>query len=88
MLVIVGANPLDVPLDAYVEAVRRGLSNVDTADRGVCVLEARPRHAFAEPVVTTVAEWLLGRVGPARERGAAPSGPPRALIISAEPCVS
>lgn len=88
VLVIVGANPLDVPLEPHLQAVGRGLSKAGTVDAGVCVLEARPRHAFAEPVVTTVAEWLLGRVGPARERGAAPPGPPRALIISAEPCVS
>lgn len=63
VLVIVGADPLDIPLDPHLEAVTRGLSGATGDDRTVCLVEARPRHAFPEPVVTAVGSWLAERIG-------------------------
>lgn len=63
VLVIVGSDPLDIPFSPYVEAIGVGLSGAAGSDQTICIVEARPRHAFHAPVVTAMATWLDARIG-------------------------
>lgn len=62
VLVLIGVEDPNTPLDAYLPAVRRGLSEAGTPDATACLLPGRTRHTFTEAGVAAVAEWLGERV--------------------------
>ena len=62
VLVLIGAEDPNTPMDAYLAAVRRGLSTASTRDATVCVIPGRTRHTFTEEGVTAIADWLAERI--------------------------
>lgn len=63
VLVLIGTDDANTPMDAYLAAVRRGLTAADTPDATVCVVPGRTRHAFTDAGVAAISEWLAERVG-------------------------
>ena len=75
VLVMIGAEDPNTPMDAYLASVRRGLAAARTADAVVCRIAGRTRHTFSPTGVSTIAEWLAQRVGAGSEEGAPPGEP-------------
>jgi pimeloyl-ACP methyl ester carboxylesterase len=66
VLVLIGVEDLDTPIDEYLEAIERGLASATTNDRTVCLLQERTRHHFSDETVRIVGGWL-GEGGSSRE---------------------
>jgi pimeloyl-ACP methyl ester carboxylesterase len=62
VLVLIGADDPNTPMNAYLDAVRRGLSTANTRDATVCLVPGRTRHTFTEHGVTAIADWLAERI--------------------------
>jgi uncharacterized protein len=75
VLVMIGAEDPNTPMDAYLESVRRGLADARTGDAVVCRIAGRTRHTFSPTGVSTIAEWLAQRVGAGSEEGGAREEP-------------
>ena len=67
VLVLIGTEDPGTPMDAYLAAVRRGLSAAPAQDTTVCPIAGRTRHSFTDGAVAGIASWL-------GERMAAPDG--------------
>jgi pimeloyl-ACP methyl ester carboxylesterase len=74
ILVLIGTEDPNTPMDEYLAAVRRGLSNANTRDATVCVMPGRTRHTFTEEGVTAIADWLAERIVSAAETNASNRG--------------
>ena len=76
VLVLIGEEDPNIPLDDYVASVRRGLAASASEDARVCVLPGRARHTFTEEGIAVLASWLDAhlRMGSPVSRWA-PSGP-------------
>lgn len=80
VLVLIGADDPNTPMDAYLQVVRRGLSAASTPDAAVCVIPGRTRHVFTEEGVAAISDWLAERrVGPGGERASLAGQPPGCL---------
>ncbi len=62
VLVLIGTEDPDTPMDAYLAAVRRGLSAAVAEDTTVCPIAGRTRHSFTDGAVAGIASWLGKRV--------------------------
>ena len=62
VLVLIGTEDPNTPMDEYLAAVRRGLSSASTGDATVCLMPGRTRHTFTEEGVTAIADWLAERI--------------------------
>jgi pimeloyl-ACP methyl ester carboxylesterase len=60
VLVLVGEDDPDSPLDRYLPAVQRALDRAPAAAARVCLLPDRTRHIFTDAAVAVVAGWLTG----------------------------
>jgi dienelactone hydrolase len=77
VLVLIGEDDANTPVEDYLAEIRRGLAHASEEDAATCIVPGRTRHAFTDDAVAAVVEWLAARVGPV---GAglsrwAPSGP-------------
>jgi pimeloyl-ACP methyl ester carboxylesterase len=63
VLVLIGTEDPDTPVDAYRAAVTGALAGAETADAVVCVVEGRTRHAFTDENVSAIDQWLRARLG-------------------------
>ena len=81
VLVLIGTEEPDAPLDAYLAAVKQGLSAAPTEDWSVCVTPGRVGHSFTNDAVQAIGGWLRAR--PQAGGGAAvtqgPGSPPGCL---------
>jgi pimeloyl-ACP methyl ester carboxylesterase len=75
VLVLIGAEDPNTPMNAYLAAVRRGLSAASTRDATVCLIPGRTRHSFTEEGVTATADWLADRIVSPVEASASRRGP-------------
>ena len=62
VLVLIGAEDPNTPMNRYLDAVRRGLSTASTRDATVCLVPGRTRHTFTKEGVTAIADWLAERI--------------------------
>jgi hypothetical protein len=62
VLVLIGTEDPNTPMEAYLAAMRRGLSGAPTTDSAVCRIDGRTRHSFTGEAVETIARWLDGRL--------------------------
>jgi dienelactone hydrolase len=74
VLVLIGADDADTPMDDWLAAVRAGLAGSSSTDVTVCRISGRTRHTFTPEGVRALSEWLVPRVGPS-----APARPPPVL---------
>ena len=63
VLVMIGADDANTPMDEYLGAVRRALSASASPDATVCRIPGRTRHVFTDAGVTGVTDWLGARLG-------------------------
>jgi pimeloyl-ACP methyl ester carboxylesterase len=71
VLVLIGTEDPNTPMEAYLAGVRRGLAASGSSDAIACRIEGRVRHSFTPATVETVVDWLEGRVrGGVRDAGA------------------
>ena len=82
VLVLIGSEDANTPMEEYLASVRSGLEAGPTTDATVCLLPGRTRHAFTEEGVSAIAEWLSARVAtraelraPSMERVGSPGAP-------------
>jgi len=73
VLVLIGADDPNTPMDAYLSAMRRGLAASRTRDGAVCRIPGRTRHTFSQHGVAAIAEWVGVRTGSGGD-GMSPSG--------------
>jgi hypothetical protein len=64
VLVLIGADDADTPMDAWLAAVRAGLARAPSPDTTVCRIPGRTRHAFTPEGVDAVVSWLSARAEP------------------------
>lgn len=62
VLLLIGAEDVNTPMDAYLTAVRRGLADAGNRDATVCSIPGRTRHSFTAESVAAIAEWLPARI--------------------------
>ena len=74
VLLLIGTEDRDTPIDAYLAAVRRGLSSAVAEDTTVCPIAGRTRHSFTDEAVVGIAGWLGERVTAGDRPSSAPSG--------------
>jgi pimeloyl-ACP methyl ester carboxylesterase len=77
VLLVIGAEDADTPMNPYLANMRRGLGATGTNDWVVCRIEGRTRHTFSEVGVETITGWLAERVGRTPET---PPPPPRSCL--------
>jgi pimeloyl-ACP methyl ester carboxylesterase len=58
VLVLIGMEDPNTPFNAYLAALRRGLSAASVSDATVCLIQGRTRHSFTEPEVEAIVRWL------------------------------
>jgi pimeloyl-ACP methyl ester carboxylesterase len=66
VLVLIGADDADTPMEAWLAAVRDGLARSASPDATVCRIPGRTRHAFTPHGVGAIIAWLGGRTGERR----------------------
>ncbi len=76
ILILIGSEDPNTPMDAYLEAVQRGLSSASSVDATVCLIEGRTRHTFTPQGVSVISGWLMARVGVPTERRVSETGLP------------
>ena len=64
VLVLIGEEDPNTPMNAYLDAVRRGLSAASTRDATVCLIPGRTRHTFTEDGVAAIGDWMAERIVP------------------------
>ena len=74
VLLLIGADDANTPMDRYLHAVRRGLAGAPSGDATVCRVPGRTRHAFSDAALDALARWLSAR-------GSAAEGPVPASIL-------
>ena len=75
VLVLIGADDANTPMDEYLGAVRRSLSASPTPDATVCRIPGRTRHVFTDAGVEGISDWLGTRLASSDEVGAGVSVP-------------
>jgi pimeloyl-ACP methyl ester carboxylesterase len=75
VLVLIGADDANTPMDEYLGAVRRSLSASPTPDATVCRIPGRTRHVFTEAGVEGISDWLGTRLASSDEVDAGVSVP-------------
>jgi len=75
VLVLIGADDANTPMDEYLGAVRRSLSASPTPDATVCRIPGRTRHVFTDAGVEGISDWLGTRLASSDEVGAGVSAP-------------
>jgi len=63
VLVLFGTEDPHTPRDAYLAAVRRGLTVAPATDTTVCLIQGRTRHTFSDEAVDATLRWLADRAG-------------------------
>ena len=58
LLLLIGADDANTPMDRYLEAVRRGLARAPTDHATVCRVPGRTRHTFSGATLDAVVRWL------------------------------
>jgi pimeloyl-ACP methyl ester carboxylesterase len=81
VLVLIGTDDPNIPMDRYLAAVRRGLSAASTADAAVCLIPGRTRHSFTEEGVAAIADWLAQRLVAPGETSPSGVGPPSGCVL-------
>ena len=80
VLVLIGADDPNLPIDAYLAAVSRGLSAASTRDATVCLIPRRTRHTFTNEGVAAIADWLAERIVAPGDKGPSGVGPPSGCL--------
>lgn len=73
VLVMIGTDDANTPLEPYVDAVRRGFAAARSDDAALCLLHGRTRHTFTAQAIDVIVEWLEARVG--TDASATPDAP-------------
>lgn len=71
-LVLIGLDEANTAIDAYLDAVRRGLAAARTDDTMVCLVSGRTRHTFTPTSGAVLVEWLGARLGGVESEEIAP----------------
>ena len=58
VLILIGEEDPNTPLDDYLASVRRGLAASTSEDARVCVVPGRARHTFTEAGIAVLTSWL------------------------------
>lgn len=61
VLVLIGTEDPNTPLDDYVEVLQRGLAAADTNDANVRAIPGRTRHTFSSAALDEIVAWLARR---------------------------
>lgn len=61
VLVLIGTEDPNTPMDDYVAAVEQGLAAADTDDAQVRAIPGRTRHIFSPAALDEIVAWLARR---------------------------
>jgi pimeloyl-ACP methyl ester carboxylesterase len=89
LLVLIGTEDPNTPMEAYLAALDRGLGASMTSDATICRVPGRTRHVFSRVTVSVISEWLSARIEPpagsARPAGDARAAAPDGCLSDEEP---
>ena len=69
VMVVIGEEEANTPIEAYVDSVRRGFT-AGSREASVCIVPGRTRHSFSPRTIDVVVRWVDARL-----REAAPAEP-------------
>ena len=85
VLILIGSEDPNVPMDSYAAAMQRGLAAARTADATLCRIPGRTRHTFSDAAMTVMMGWMAERIPGGREGADAPDADPRAGCLADAP---